>query len=288
MIPFSSIEIDLEFNSRTIYDDIPELAESIKTRGLITPLTVMQAADGKHKLIAGYRRYRALELLKTKPNEPIKVNMEGYETDGDLYLANLVENTARDDMHPSDLAKRFADLEAGTYRRIINPTAEGEEVTVGEKISRKEIARHTGMSTAHIGNLIRVHENLGPSVTKMWRKHEIPMSKIFKWAAIKDEEVQLNEFGSWKEQQDAEKTNGKKKKKKAAGANGAAEAGGETESSGGGGGGGVSKSEMKDQLAKLEVKIEKLKGVKGEEEKLLIAETKHHTIEWVLGDRVRL
>ena len=289
MIPFSSIDPDMGFNSRTIYDDLEELAESIKTRGLITPLTVMKNGGDTYKLVAGYRRYRALEMLKTG-DKPVKVNIESYESDGDLYLANLVENTARDAMHPSDLGKRFAELEAGTYRRVLSAAGseEGDD-TVGQKISRKEIAKHTGVTVSHIGNLIRVEQKLSDAVKKMWRKHDVPMSKIFKWAALEDDDSQMEAFGTWKEELDAEKSEGKKKKKSKE-AEAAAE-GSEEESEGEEGGEtssapqGPSKSEMRSQKETLQEKIDsgKLKG-----EELAVAKAKHKTLRWVLGDINRL
>ena len=283
-VPFSSIEIDLEFNSRTVYDDIPELAKSIEAHGLITPLTVTKNGGDKLKLVAGYRRYQALEKLGWG-DKPIKVSIESYATDGELYIANLVENTARKDMHNADLAKRFAELESGTYRRIINPAAEGEEETVGEKLSRKEIARHTGLSVAHIGNLIRSYQNLGPSVLKVWNKFDIPLTQVIKWAAIPDEEKQLEKFGEWKEQQDLEKAEGKPKRK-------ARVAKDEEESEESDEGTtsapqaqGPSKSEMRSQKEALEekVKSEKLKG-----EDLVTAKAKLKTLRWVLGEINRL
>ena len=277
-VPFSSIEIDLEFNSRTVYEDIPELAKSIEAHGLITPLTVTKNGGDKLKLVAGYRRYQALDKLGWG-DKPVKVSIETYATDGELYIANLVENTARKDMHNTDLAKRFAELESGTYRRIINPAAEGEEETVGEKLSRKDIARHTGLSVAHIGNLIRSYENLGPSVLKMWHKFDIPLTQVIKWAAIKDEEKQLEKFGEWKERQDLEKAEGKPKRKaKGASNGGKEEEDGEETSEGEGEANPPTKRQIKEQVALLEAKYEKLEG-----EKLAVAKGKVRALRWALG-----
>lgn len=292
MIQFSSIEIDLDFNSRTVYDDIPELAKSIDAHGLITPLTVTKTADGKIKLVAGYRRYQALEKLEWG-DKPVKVSFEHYDTDGDLYIANLVENTARKDMRNADLAKRFYELENGTYRRIINPAAEGEEDTVGTKLSRKDIARHTGLSTGHIGNLIRSYEQLGPSVMKMWGKLDIPLTQVIKWAAITktevdedtgkkitvgDDEKQLEQFGEWKQRQDEEKSEGKPKRKKAAKSDEGDSEEGEEGEEAEGEANPPTKRQVKEQIEILEAKFEKLEG-----EKLAVAKGKHKALRWVLG-----
>ena len=288
-IPFSAIEQDLGFNSRTIYNNMEELAESIKIDGLITPLTVMKNGDN-FKLIAGYRRYRALEINKTKPDAQIKVNVVAYDSDKDIYLANLLENTARDEMHPLDLGRRLAELEAGTYRPILAPLADGEEVTVGQKISRKELAKRTSFNESHVGNLIRVHQKLPDAIKKAWKKNEIPFNKALKWVGkeYKTEDDQLEAFGEWKTAQEEEKANGKPKRRPngaAAAEAEAAESEGSDEGESEQGPQGVSKSEIKSQLAGLDEKI-KEGTLKGDE--LLIAKTKQKTLKWVLGILVRL
>ena len=43
-------------------EDMIQLVESIKERGVITPATVRQKEDGRYELISGHRRKRACEL----------------------------------------------------------------------------------------------------------------------------------------------------------------------------------------------------------------------------------
>ena len=43
-------------------EDMMQLVESIKERGVITPATVRQKEDGRYELISGHRRKRASEL----------------------------------------------------------------------------------------------------------------------------------------------------------------------------------------------------------------------------------
>ena len=43
-------------------EDMQQLVESIKERGVITPATVRQKEDGRYELISGHRRKRASEL----------------------------------------------------------------------------------------------------------------------------------------------------------------------------------------------------------------------------------
>lgn len=293
-VPFSSIEVNEEFNVRTMYSDIEELAQSIKAQGLITPLTVMRNGGDKFKLVSGFRRWNALKSLKTG-NNPVNVVIRTFESDGQLHLANLVENTARADIHPADLAARLAELESGTYRRVLNPgngeatAVGGDEKTTSEKLARKEIANQTGLSPQHIGNLIRCHQKTSDALKKLWRKHEIPMARVFKWSVL-DEEAQLEAFAEWKEQQDLEKSEAKKKKTKdkdEAVINMDNDDELETEEteevevapSG------PSKSEIRHQLKARQEKIEsgKLKGPELEIEK-----TKVKVLRWILGEITRL
>ena len=43
-------------------EDMMQLVESVKERGVITPATVRQKADGRYELVSGHRRKRACEL----------------------------------------------------------------------------------------------------------------------------------------------------------------------------------------------------------------------------------
>ena len=43
-------------------EDMIQLVESVKERGVITPATVRQKEDGRYELISGHRRKRACEL----------------------------------------------------------------------------------------------------------------------------------------------------------------------------------------------------------------------------------
>ena len=49
-------------------EDMIQLVESVKERGVITPATVRQKEDGRYELISGHRRKRACELADLKQN----------------------------------------------------------------------------------------------------------------------------------------------------------------------------------------------------------------------------
>jgi ParB/RepB/Spo0J family partition protein len=267
-IPFNTIEVDEEFNCRTKYVDIDELAESIKNQGLITPLTVTKNGGEGYKLISGFRRWNALKMLHTG-SKPVQVSVRAYENNQEMYLANLVENTARDTVHPADLARRLADLESGAY---LGDTAEGEPKNEG--IKRKVIAEHTSLSVSHINNLVRAHTKLCEPAKKVWVKKDVPMSKVFAWAKLEEEE-QLEALRVWEEEQAndaADKASGKKKKKKGAAADDAD-------------GGAVSKKEIREYLADFQ---ERAKDTSYSKEEKLEMKWKIQALRWVLGEIKRL
>lgn len=291
IVPFNTLEIDEEFNCRTDYEDIEELAASIKAQGLITPLTVTTnggGADGPKKVVSGFRRYHAMKMLRFG-NTPIPVVVRTFNTDVELHLANLVENTARKDVHPADLARRLSELASGTYTRVISP---GDEITTDtdiaadgtktkkkkkhEGIDRKIIATQTGIVISHVNNLIRVHEKLAPAATKFWRKHDVPMMIIFRIAVLTEDE-QLEVLHTWKENRDAEKTSGKKKKKEKGG--GASNASDEDDGSS------VAppRSEVREKLQALQ---EKLESAKGTDAHLIKGHVQ--ALRWALGEIKRL
>ena len=52
-------------------EDMDQLVESVKSRGVITPVTLRQKEDGRYEIVSGHRRKRASELagLETIPAE---------------------------------------------------------------------------------------------------------------------------------------------------------------------------------------------------------------------------
>lgn len=87
-------------------DHIERLADSIKMRGLIQPITVKAIASDQYMIITGECRYRAHQLLKTD-----KIRAEIVEIDDkEMQLRAIVENLQRRDMNPIEEAKAFQSL----------------------------------------------------------------------------------------------------------------------------------------------------------------------------------
>ncbi|MBX7224092.1 MAG: ParB/RepB/Spo0J family partition protein [Blastocatellia bacterium] len=76
-----------------------ELAESIKSNGLLQPLTARKEDSGNLTLIAGHRRWQAVVRLGL---DTVPVVIRENTTDDDLRTLALVENLQREDLHVVD------------------------------------------------------------------------------------------------------------------------------------------------------------------------------------------
>ena len=106
-VEIDKIDIDAEFNSREHFDQtqLAAMAETIKLAGLVQPLDVRPAADGRFLLIAGERRYRAAKLAGLK-KVPV-TSGTGNPRDRAFF-----ENHSRVDLNPIETAldiKAFAE-----------------------------------------------------------------------------------------------------------------------------------------------------------------------------------
>jgi len=140
-------------NPRRSFDQtaLGELAESIKTQGILAPLVVRPV--GQHfEIVAGARRYRAAQLagLETAPVRIVEL------TDAQALETSIVENLQRRDVHPLDEASGFAAL-----MRLEEP-----------KYSVEQIAAKVGKAPAFILARLKLVE-LVPAVVDAFSQDEI-------------------------------------------------------------------------------------------------------------------
>ncbi len=105
-------------------DQLEELAASIKSVGIIQPLTLRKLEGGRYQIIAGERRYRASKLAGLT-EVPAYVRDAGDDTM--LELA-LIENIQRADLNPIE--------EALSYQRLIDECNLTQEV-LAERVGKK-------------------------------------------------------------------------------------------------------------------------------------------------------
>jgi ParB family chromosome partitioning protein len=121
---------------RTRFDDdtIAALAASIREVGILQPLVVRRAGDGRYELIAGERRLRA---AKAAGLASVPIVLRDSE-DADLLREALIENIHREDLNPIEQAEAFRAL-------------------LGELgLKQEELADRVGVSRSHIANTIRL------------------------------------------------------------------------------------------------------------------------------------
>lgn len=134
-------------------EDMDQLVESIKERGVITPITLRPKEDGRYEIISGHRRKKACELagLQTIPSE-IK------ELSRDEAIILMVEsNLQRSVILPSEKAFSYK-------MRLEAMNRQGQRVDltsspVGTKLrSDEQLAEQTGESRTQINRYIRLTE----------------------------------------------------------------------------------------------------------------------------------
>ena len=96
------------FQPRLSFDEtaLQELSDSIRTLGLIQPITVRRKGNGRYQIISGERRYRACILagMTTIPSY-----IHAASDQGMLEMA-IVENIQRENLDPIEIALSFQRL----------------------------------------------------------------------------------------------------------------------------------------------------------------------------------
>ncbi len=153
-VPLSEIDDfpDHPFQVR-LDEDMDQLVESVKERGVITPITLRQKADGRYEIVSGHRRRKACELAGLAA-----VPAEIKELTRDEAIILMVEsNLQRSTILPSEKAFSYKmRLEA------MNRQGQRTDLTfspLDKKLrSGQELASNAGDSQAQIYRYIRLTE----------------------------------------------------------------------------------------------------------------------------------
>ena len=134
-IPVDMIEPN-PYQPRMSFDQtaLEELASSIRTLGLIQPVTVRRITDNRYQIISGERRYKACRLagMTTIPAYIRDANDQGM-----LEMA-IVENVQRENLDPIELAL--------SYQRLIDECS----------LTQDMLADRVGKKRATVANTIRL------------------------------------------------------------------------------------------------------------------------------------
>lgn len=106
-VELSKIVADDSWNCRFAPGEIDELADDIKKNGLINPLQVHDNGDGTFQLIAGFRRYKALQKIGAT-EAPVTIYRGLSESA--RRMINISENLQRQSLSPIEEAEAIVRL----------------------------------------------------------------------------------------------------------------------------------------------------------------------------------
>ena len=149
-------------------EELEALADSIRTHGIIQPLTVREMPNGYYQIIAGERRWRAARLAEV--SEVPAVVMEA--DDKKVMELALIENLQRQDLNPVE--------EAMGYQSLMEEYG----------LTQEEAAKRVGKSRPAVANSLRLL-GLCPPVLEMVRKGELTAGHARAVLTLKPEKLQM-------------------------------------------------------------------------------------------------
>ncbi len=116
------------------YDELENLAQSIRENGILQPITVRKREDKKYELVSGERRLRAARLVGMVKIPSIVINID----DKSSAMFSIIENLQRQSLNFFE-------------------EAEAIEKLVGEyAMSREEVAQKLGLAPSTVSNKLRI------------------------------------------------------------------------------------------------------------------------------------
>jgi len=115
-------------------ETLADLADSIRTHGIIQPLTVRRLSSGYYQIIAGERRWRAAKLAGLSEVPAVIIEAD----DRKVMELGLIENLQREDLNPME--------EAMGYRTLMEEYG----------LTQEETAQRVGKSRPAVANALRL------------------------------------------------------------------------------------------------------------------------------------
>ena len=154
-------------------EDMIQLVESVKERGVITPATVRQKEDGRYELISGHRRKRACELAGFEA-----LRCEVVDLDRDAATVLMVEsNYQRSQILPSEKAFAYKMRLEAMNRQAGRPRKEKPTPVVSDLDGQRTneiLGNEVGESREQIRRYIRL-TNLVPELLDLVDEGKIKM-----------------------------------------------------------------------------------------------------------------
>ncbi len=106
-LPISQVQPGLnQPRKRFEQEALDELTESVRTYGVVQPLTVRRLSSGYYQIIAGERRWRAAKAAGLKEVPAVVIEAD----DRKVMEIGLIENLQREDLNPIEEAKGYKSL----------------------------------------------------------------------------------------------------------------------------------------------------------------------------------
>ncbi len=165
-------------------EDMDQLVESIKERGLITPITLRPKEDGRYEIVSGHRRKKACEIAGLSV---VKADVREMSRDEAIIL--MVEsNLQRSVILPSEKAfsykMRYEALKRQGQRTDLTSGP------VGQKFSRDELASAVEDSSRQIQRYIRLTE-LIPELLDLVDENQIALRPAVELSYLTKDEQRM-------------------------------------------------------------------------------------------------
>ena len=166
-------------------EDMAQLVESVKERGVITPITLRQKEDGRYELISGHRRKKACELagMETVPAEIKELSRD------EAILLMVDSNLQRSTILPSEKAFAYK-MRLEAMKRMPGRPSKENVSPVGTNLRSDEIlAKEVGDSRNQIQRYIRLTE-LDPVLLNLVDEGKIGLRPAVELSYLNDIEQQ--------------------------------------------------------------------------------------------------
>lgn len=178
--PFSELELSKVYPNpnqpRKQFDDIEDLALTIKEHGLLQPIAVVKRDDG-YMIVSGERRFRAHVFNEAATIKAHIINVEDHQ----IKELALIENIQRSDLTDFEKAKYIGELWAS-----------------GKYTSKSELAKKIGKSSSYISKAFgclkldeTILEDLENNIST------VPLSVLEEISRVKDKDTQIEVYDKY-------------------------------------------------------------------------------------------
>lgn len=166
-------------------EDMDQLVQSVKDRGVITPITVRQKEDGRYEIVSGHRRVKACELAGL---ETVRAEIKELSRDEAIILM-VDSNLQRSVIRPSERAFSYK-MRLEALRRMPGRPSKENLGPVVPNYSRDAVGELTGESGRQVSRYIRLTE-LIPSLLDQVDEGRIALRPAVELSYLKPDEQEL-------------------------------------------------------------------------------------------------